>query len=129
MLLSHQFPFIGKRYTVVEISILMDIPLRTLRRRMSALGLSVSGEYSQIADEDLDALVLQITTENPLLGERLILHRLGAMGHMVRRRTLRQSLRLVAGRRNLPPPIARRRYSVRAPLSLIHIDGNHKLIR
>lgn len=51
----------------------------------------------------------------------------------VTRQRLRDSLNRVRLVRNIPPlqftPIRRRQYSVKAPLSMIHIDGHHKLIR
>jgi len=48
------------------------------------------------------------------------------------RARLRASLDRVRVERNIPPPLCavkRRKYSVKAPLSMVHIDGHHKLIR
>lgn len=112
-----------------EISILLGIPLRTLRRRMSAAGISVRGAYTHLRAQQLESVVRQVLLENPLLGEVMVWNRLFAMGIRVRREQVRQAMHSVVGHRRLPPAIARRRYSVRAPLSVIHIDGNHKLIR
>lgn len=50
----------------------------------------------------------------------------------VTRQRLRLSFNRVRQRRQLPLnfcPIRRRQYSVKAPLSMIHVDGHHKLNR
>lgn len=120
---------LGRRYPLREISVLMKIPKRSLQRKMSFLGISVKNQYSDISDENLEALVLQIHNENPLIGERFMLHRLGAMGYMVQRARVRRAIHAVIGPRHLAPAIVRRRYSVRAPLSVVHVDGYHKLIK
>ncbi len=96
---------------------------------MAALGLTVRSQYSDISFEDLESLVFQITNENPRMGEHMMLYRLGAMGFKVKRQQLRDAIHSVAGGRTIAPAIKRRQYSVRAPLSLVHVDGNHKLIR
>jgi hypothetical protein len=51
------------------------------------------------------------------------------MGHHVRRATVLQVISEVFGARNQRRRIVRREYRVRAPLSVVHIDGNHKLAK
>lgn len=96
---------------------------------MTALGLSVRGEKSRISNADLEVLVIQIINENPLLGEVLVWNKLCAMGICLTRDRVRRAIHATVGPRTIAPAISRRRYNVRAPLSIIHLDGNHKLIR
>ncbi len=64
-----------------------------------------------------------------VVGEKFINGRLRQMDIYVRRSTLRETIKAVAGTRPRPGRLRRREYYVRAPLSLVHLDGNHKLIR
>jgi FKBP-type peptidyl-prolyl cis-trans isomerase 2 len=53
---------------------------------------------------------------------------LSSMAVHVSRARVREAMISSVGRRQLYRRIARRVYSVRGPLSLVHLDGNHKLI-
>ena len=51
-------------------------------------------------------------------------------GVFVTRNTFRQSYSRVRNiTQSVQPPLTRRNYEARAPLSVWHIDGHHKLIR
>ena len=69
---------------------------------------------------------------NPMIGIRLTKGFLVAKGYKVQLHRIRESLMrtdpigLVERRTQT---VVRRRYQVHGPLSLWHIDGNHKLIR
>ncbi|KAG1928590.1 hypothetical protein F2P79_023572 [Pimephales promelas] len=106
----------------------------TLYRRMKEENLSVRSNYSDISDHELDQKVRSIKARTPHAGYRLVKGSLQAMGHRVTWKRIKMSLQRVDGagvisRMVQLSCIARRTYSVPAPLSLVHIDTNHKLIR
>lgn len=106
----------------------------TLYRRMREYDLSVRKCYSDIPDSLLDQKVRDIKTRMPDAGYRLVKGSLLAMGYRMTWRRVKESLQRVDGagiiaRMVQLSCVARRTYSVPAPLSLVHIDTNHKLIR
>ena len=115
-----------------RIAIVLGMSLSTIRRRMVEFGLSVTGLYSNISDQDLDSLISHIKVNFPNCGYRLMYGHLLQQGHRVTQKRIRESLHRVD-----PDGIAirwaatvkRRKYNVASPLSLWHIDGNHKLIK
>ncbi|KAF6723412.1 hypothetical protein FQA47_022497 [Oryzias melastigma] len=116
------------------ISKLLGVSTRTIQRRMADFGLSVRQRYSQISDEQLDQAILQIKTEMPTAGYRMVKGRLLSMGINTQWQRLTASMHRVDGLGILSRLtglgcIVRRTYSVRGPLSLWHVDTNHKLIR
>ena len=90
------------------------------------------GTYSQINDDQLDDLVREAQSLNPNTGIRLTKGFLVAKGHRVQLHRIRDALMRtdpvgIVERRSRT--VVRRKYNVHGPLSLWHIDGNHKLIR
>nr|XP_054592651.1 uncharacterized protein LOC107395925 isoform X1 [Nothobranchius furzeri] len=113
---------------------LYGVSRRTLNRRMKEHGLSVHGCYSKISDDELDVLVRSIKSRMPHAGFRLMKGELLARGHRVQWHRVQAVMHRVDGAGILARMIqlgfvARRSYCVPAPLSLVHIDTNHKLIR
>ncbi|KAK7884034.1 hypothetical protein WMY93_027157 [Mugilogobius chulae] len=101
---------------------------------MADFGLSVTGTYSQMTDQELDNTISTIKSEMPNAGYRMIQGHLVAMGHRVQWWRMKASMHRVDGAgiiRRLTELgcVVRRSYSVRGPLSLVHVDTNHKLIR
>ncbi|XP_062260800.1 uncharacterized protein LOC133968652 isoform X3 [Platichthys flesus] len=101
---------------------------------MQEHNLSVRKCYSDISDDVLDQKVRSIKARMPHAGYRIVKGSLQAMGHQISWRRVKMSLQRVDGagiiaRMVQLSCIARRTYSVPAPLSLVHIDTNHKLIR
>ncbi len=88
--------------------------------------------YSDIDDNQLDQLVLDATNQHPGFGIRMLKGYLKGKGHRLQWQRIRLSLLrtdpigLMERWRNT---VKRHHYRVRYPLSLWHIDGNHKLIR
>ncbi|XP_076858392.1 uncharacterized protein LOC143512217 isoform X1 [Brachyhypopomus gauderio] len=126
-LLSSALPLesLGKLYGVSR---------RTLHRRMKEHGLSVRGCYSKISDDELDLVVRSIKSRMPHAGYRLVKGELLARGHRVQWDRVKATMHRVDGAGILARMIqlgfvARRSYCVPAPLSLVHVDTNHKLIR
>ena len=121
-------------FSVPLISSLLAVSKRTIERRMAEFGLSASGQFSVLSDTDLDALIVEILNEFPNAGYSRATGHLRARGIRVQRERIRSSMRRVNPEgvllRSLELfTINRRKYNVPGPLSLWHVDGNHKLIR
>lgn len=106
----------------------------TMYRRMQEHNLSVRSCYSDMSDDLLDQKVRSIKARMPHAGYRMVKGSLEAMGHRISWKRVKMSLQRVDGagiisRMIQLSCIARRKYCVPAPLSLVHIDTNHKLIR
>ena len=76
----------------------------------------------------------KIIRDFPNIGYRSVKGHLANIGHIIQQNRIKESMRRVdfegvLFRRFLLKPVQRRVYNVRAPLSLWHIDGYHKLIR
>ena len=88
--------------------------------------------YSTIDDSHLDALVQHASNEHPGIGIRMLKGFLNSQGFRIQRERIRLSLLRIDPigiMERWRVTVKRRKYSVRFPLSLWHIDGNHKLIR
>ncbi|XP_051997736.1 uncharacterized protein LOC127654572 [Xyrauchen texanus] len=101
---------------------------------MREYGLSVTGSYSNLTDEELDNLVRSVKLKMPHIGYRMMKGELQAMGHRVRWDQVSASMHRVDSAGILERMarlgcVARRTYSVKGPHSLFHVDTNHKLIR
>ena len=120
------------KFTCPTIASMLGVSLRTLRRRMTDLGLSVCDFYSTISDTDLDRAVSTLKIQYPNSGYRMMAGLLLQQGVRVKQMQLRESMHRVD-----PNGIAlrwrecirRRQYSVPYPLALWHLYGNHKMIR
>ncbi|XP_015751229.1 PREDICTED: uncharacterized protein LOC107331191 [Acropora digitifera] len=111
---------------------MLGISSRTVKRRMTSYGLSVSGTYSTIDDNQLDELTRQACDEHPGIGIRVLKGFLLSKGCRVQRERIRLSLLRIDPIgivQRWKSTVKRRQYNVKHPLSLWHIDGNHKLIR
>ena len=127
------FYLLDNQFCCADIARMLNVSLRTVRRRMSELGLAQRSFYTRVDEQTLDDKVRRICIEFPKIGYRRLMGELSRQGIRVSRTKARESLRRVdpigVTERWLRSPIHRRKYYVPAPLSLWHIDGNHKLIR
>jgi len=101
---------------------------------MSESDLSVAALYSTMPDEELDQCVRKFKSRQPHAEYRMMKALLQAQGLRVQYNRVRASMHHVdttgvISRMVHLGCIARRTYSVPGPLSLVHIDTNHKLIR
>ena len=88
--------------------------------------------YSRIDDIQQDQLVGNAVQEHPEIGIRMLKGYLQGKGHRVQWQRVRESLLRtdpVWLLQRWKRTVRRRQYHVKYPLSLWHIDGNHKLIR
>lgn len=125
---------LGTELPLTSLANLHGISRSTLYRRMQEHNLSVREGYSDIPDHILDLKVRSVKARLPHAGYRLVKGSLRSMGYRIPWRRVKSSLQRVDGagvvaRMVQLSCIARRTYSVPAPLSLVHIDTNHKLIR
>lgn len=116
------------------IKTLLCVSASTVNRQMREFGLSARQSYIQATDKELDAAVQSIKNEMPTAGYRMVKGRLKSMGMHVQWRRVTASMHQVdslgiLSRLTGLGCIVRRTYSVRGPLSLWHVDTNHKLIR
>ena len=125
---------IEKGFRVGEIAQLFGTSTSTIERRMSEFGLSIKATYAQLSDVDLDATVSKIMREVGNVGCKRMTGLLLGRGLRLQQVRIRESMRRVDPEgvllRALELNVLHRRcYQVMGPLSLWHIDGNHKLIR
>ncbi len=116
------------------IATLMGVSRRTIYRRMKENELSIREMYSTITDAELDNLVSSIKNDLPNAGYRMVKGRLESLGHRVQWRRVAACMHRVdsmgiSSRLASLGCVVRRVYSVPGPLSLVHVDTNHKLIR
>ena len=111
---------------------ILGVSLSTIRRRMSEYGFSITALYSNITDHELDTVVAQIKRDFPDCGYRLMHGHLLGRGLRVYQSRVRDALHQVdpdGVAIRWASTIVRRKYEVFSPLSVWHLDGNHKLIR
>ncbi|CAB4042493.1 PREDICTED: uncharacterized protein LOC107339677 isoform X1 [Paramuricea clavata] len=111
---------------------MLDISLSTVRRRMREQGLSSTQPFASLSDEELDSIVSEIKLSHPQCGYRMMIGHLRSRGLKIQQDRVRTSLRRVDPEGTTVrwmAAIYRRKYSVKGPNSLWHIDGYHKLIR
>ena len=115
-----------------QISTAIGVSLSTIRRRMTEYGLSIGSLYSDVTDQELDQVVSETKVLFPNSGYRMMQGHLLNQGYRITQARIQDSLRRVDSDGiaiRWSTAIERRRYKVKAPLSLWHLDGNHKLIR
>ena len=137
-----QIPFeqleflLERNFKIAEIAKLFGTSKRTVEKRFLEFGLSARAVYTSSSNPELDELISNIQRDFPNVGCKRVTGVLRATGrcvHMQQSR-IQQSMRRVDPEGTLLRALElnivhRRRYSVAGPLSLWHIDGNHKLIR
>ena len=123
---------VESNFTVPQIATVLGVSVRTVRRRMTDYGLSIRMQYAVLSDQELDGIVSAIQEQFPMCGNRQMQGHLLSKGYRVQQVRIRESQRRVDPNGSVIRRLHvlnRRKYCVPAPLSLYHIDGNHKLIR
>ena len=126
--------FIEYGFKATDVSKMSCVCDKTVYRRLEEYGISMRMNYTQITEPELDDVIRNILQEFPNSGYKSLRGHLLARGLKVQERRLREAMR-----RTDPEGIIvcalqlrvthRRVYNVKQPLSLWHMDGNHKLIR
>lgn len=123
-----------KTYLLVPcIAELLGVSKCTIFRRHE-LWFTCGGLYSTICDEELDNTMTTIKSQMPNAGYHMVKTQLVSMGFHVQWWRLRVSVHRVDAAEILSRLarlgcVVRQSYSVQSPLSLVHTDTNHKLIR
>ncbi len=78
-LLSSSDPYIDNRFSVPQISQLLGVSIRTVRRRMSENNMSIRSTYSQLSDNQLEEVITDIQRLFPNCGNRQM------YGHLISR--------------------------------------------
>ena len=125
---------LNMRFRSGEISSMLCVSESTVKRRIREFESFVRPRYSDISDDDLDHIVERIMREFPKSGYNRMTGLLQNAGHRIQQSRIRECMRRVNPdgvllRALELRAVRRRRYQVRGPFALWHIDGNHKLIR
>ena len=125
--------YLKNGFTIPAISTMLGTSQSTVKRRMRDNYLKKSYYYSTLSDEELDENILHHLSEFPNTGYKRMKGFLLASGIRVQELRIREAMRRVDPegvvlRALQSRPVLRRKYSVPGPLSLWHMDGNHKLI-
>lgn len=112
----------------------LSVSRRTIYRRSQEFGSSVRGSYGTATDRELDNVISVIKSQMQNAGYGMVRGHLVSMGLRVQWwRTMASTHRVdAAGIFSRITELGRvvgRSYSARGPLSSVHIDTNHKLIR
>ena len=112
---------------------MLQISLRTLRRRISEYEITQKMFESTITELELDDKVTEMVRYFPQIGYRRVLDELERQSIRITRGKARESLQRTDAvgvtERWLQGRVSRRKYSVKGPLFLWHIDSNHILLR
>ncbi|KAF5367259.1 hypothetical protein D9757_011704 [Collybiopsis confluens] len=114
-----------RRISLVTLAHHIGVSQRTLVRRLQEAG--VFYKYSSISNRELDALVRSYRRVKPNAGLRYIIGYLRSHGFRIQTKSMQRVDRL-GNMLHQKPKIKRRKYSVKRPNALWHVDGHHKLI-
>ena len=118
-------------FTGLQMAEIIGVSLRMMRR-MADYELSISKQYADISDYELEQVVLVIKAEFPTCGQKQMMGYLQSRGYRIQQVCIREVMRRIDPEGSIMRclrALNRRQYSALAPGSLWHIDGNHKLIR
>ena len=113
---------------------MLCVSAKTIHRRLHEYNLSIKNSYASLSDQELDDIVIEISSQFKNCGYKAMQGHLLARGFKLQEERVRQSMRRTDPEgtfvRALQLKVTHRRvYNVQGPLALWHIDGNHKLKR
>ncbi|XP_066914919.1 uncharacterized protein [Clytia hemisphaerica] len=125
--------YVENGFKNVDIAKMLHVSLSTIKRRLSENTLNKKDKFSKMTDDELDVVVNEILVDHPNTGYKKMRGFLLARGLILQERRVREAMRRVDPEgvivRSLQSRVVlRRKYRVAGPLSLWHMDGNHKLI-
>lgn len=116
----------------IKIAELLGISANTLSQRRNELGIQNLGDFTEVSSEDLRDEMERIRELTPNIGQTRMLSALRARVMNVQRWRVRNLLRDIDPQGTImrwSTTIKSRKYNVKYPNSLWHIDGNHKIIQ
>ena len=123
----------GLNFSWSKISKMFCVSRWTIMRHVNEYDLSGLQRFSIISDERIDEIVREyISRHGSTTGEPLMSGYFRSLGFHIQRRRIRASLNRVDPEHSAlrwGALVARRKYFVRWPNSLWHLDGHHSLIR
>lgn len=120
----------SRQIRLTELAKTLGVHRNTLQCYMKHHG--VERKYSDLTNTDLDLLIKEFKKKRPDSGIRYIVGYLRRHGLRVQHRRVVESLRRVDGLGQVlrdRQVKRRRKYHVKRPNALWHVDGHHKLIR
>ena len=126
--------FLDNGFKATEIAKMLCVSVKTVYRRLEENGLSMRDTYAVLTEQELDEIIKNVLVEFPNCGYKSMRGHLLSAGYKVQENRIRESMRRADPDGTVVRALQirvthRRSYSVRSPLSLWHMDGNHKLIR
>lgn len=126
--------FVDYGFKATDIANMLCVSVKTVHRRLHEYNLSIRKSYASLSDEELDNIVIEISSQFKNCGYKAMRGHLLARGFKLQEERVRLSMRRTDPEgtfvRALQLKVTHRRvYNVRGPLALWHIDGNHKLKR
>lgn len=126
--------YVENGFKATQISKMLHVSLSTIKRRLKDYNLSKGETFTKMTDELLDKCIDNILIEFPNTGYKKMKGYLLSKGIIVQERRVREAMRRVDPEGVIlrclqSRPVLRRKYCVAGPLSLWHMDGNHKLVR
>ena len=131
----NQLEFLLKRgSSVPDVAHTLGLSVRTTERRLREFNISSRRFFTIMDDETLDRTIEDILRSFPSYGYSRMTDALLSNGIKVQQFRIRESMRRVNPdgillRALTINTVQRRKYQVYAPLTLWHVDRNHKLIR
>lgn len=116
--------FFPHGFSASSTSMLLQISLSTLRRRMRECGILVRDRYSDISD---DRIVTSVQHRNPNCGYRMMQGYVSRLGHRIQQSRIRMAMTRTDAEGVISRwfySVQRRCYSVSSPNALWHIDGH-----
>ena len=93
---KEQLEFLVERhFSTRDMAAMMNVSMRTIERRMAEFGLSIRSTYSDIHDEQLDSMILELMQDFPNTGYRRMTGMLTSRGIRVQQWRMREAMRRV----------------------------------
>ena len=126
--------YVENGFKATQISNMLGVSISTIKRRLRDYKLNKKDVFSKLTNMELDKVIENILMDYPNTGYKKMRGYLLAKGFVIQERRVREAMRRVDPEGVIvrclqSRVILRRKYSVPGPLSLWHMDGNHKLIR
>lgn len=125
---------IDVRFKETDIDKMLCISEKTVYRRLEENGKSIRDTYANMTAHELDDIIKEVLRQFPNSGYKSMRGHLLSRGYKVQENRIRESMRRADPEGTVVRALQirvthRRSYNVRAPMSLWHMDGNHKLVR
>jgi len=120
----------SRRIHQTQIAVGVGVHRNTVRKYLKEY--NINYQYSNISDDNLDAIVHEFRERNPQHGLRFLMSYISRHRLRIQKQRLRDSVQRVDPVSNILRSRAttrRRQYKVTRPNALWHLDGHHKLIR